>query len=111
MAKMTRIMWIGIEALATMLLGISVLTAQSIISGDISGTVTDPSAAILPIAEVTLQNSGTGDSRTAATNTQGIYRFAFVPPGTYSVMIAAPGFRSARRMHLQVVAGQSTTAD
>jgi hypothetical protein len=111
MAKMTKTMLISVQALATTLLCIPVLISQSIISGDLTGTVTDPSAASLPNAEVTLQNAGTSATQTVATNTQGVYRFAFIPPGTYSVTVAAPGFRNARQTHLQVVAGQSTTAD
>jgi hypothetical protein len=112
MAKMTKTMSISVQALATTLLCIPGLISQSIISGDITGTVTDPSAASLPNAEVTLQNAGTGATQTVATNTQGVYRFAFIPPGTYSVAVSASGFRNARQTHLQVVAaGQSTTAD
>jgi Carboxypeptidase regulatory-like domain len=104
-------MLISVQALTTTLLCIPGLISQSIISGDLTGTVTDPSAASLPNAEVTLQNAGTSATQTVATNTQGVYRFAFIPPGTYSVTVAAPGFRNARQTHLQVVAGQSTTAD
>ena len=87
------------------------LAAQSIISGDITGTVTDPSAASLPNAEVTMQNTSTGATQSTTTNTQGVYRFALIPPGTYNVTVLASGFRGARQTHLNVVAGQSAIAN
>jgi len=100
---------IGLALLSSVLF-VSVLVAQSIISGDITGTVTDPSAASLPNAQVTLRNAATGTVRTTITNTQGVYRFAFVMPGVYSVTVAAPGFRTARHTQLAVTAGQTSTA-
>jgi hypothetical protein len=98
-------------AVIATLLFIPVLPAQSIISGDITGTVTDPSGASLPSAQVTLQNAGTGTTQSIVTNTQGVYRFAFIPPGTYTVAVSASGFRNATQANLQVAAGQSTTAN
>ncbi|HUO28003.1 MAG TPA: carboxypeptidase regulatory-like domain-containing protein [Bryobacteraceae bacterium] len=90
---------------------VQVLPAQSIISGDITGTVTDPSGASLPGATVVLNNSGTGATQSATTNAQGLYRFALIPPGTYNVSVAASGFRRARQTRIMVQAGQSATAN
>jgi len=86
-------------------------TAQSIISGDITGTVTDPSNGRIPNAAVTLTNVATNASQTAITNQQGTYGFAFLPPATYSVTVKAVGFQAQQRAGIVVVAGQPTAAD
>jgi hypothetical protein len=111
MKEVTRRTLILCSVIIATVLFIPILAAQSIISGDITGAVTDPSGASLPDAQITLQNTGTGSSRTVATNTQGVYRFAFVPPGSYTVAVSASGFRNATQAGLQVAAGQSTTAN
>ena len=58
----------------------------------IKGTVTDPSGAVLPQANVELLNTGTGERREQRTTGDGLYNFAALPPGNYQVKAAAPGF-------------------
>ena len=86
------------------------LTGQTITSGDISGTVTDPSGAILSGVKVTLKNMGTGAEQNSATNDQGAYRFAFLEPGRYQLTINASGFQEAKRT-AEVQVGQTVTAN
>src|SRR4249920_1634034 len=71
------------------------LMAQSLVSGDLTGTVTDPSGAVVPNAQVTAKNAATGATRTTTSNASGAYRFALLPPGTYSVAATAEGFSKA----------------
>src|SRR5580698_2716018 len=71
--------------------------AQSITSGDVTGTVTDPTNAAIPGALVTLTNVNTNTSQSSATSSEGSYRFAFVPPGTYQVSATANGFQTQQR--------------
>jgi hypothetical protein len=97
-----------------LLIALSVATglyAQSITSGGITGTVKDPSGAVLPGANVTLTNPSTGFSRTETTSDQGQYRFSLLQPGTYTVTVSAGGFQKAEQAGLSVIAGQPTTAD
>ncbi len=72
----------------------SLLYGQSAITGDLTGTVTDPTGAVLPNTAVVLKNLQTGESQTASTNSQGQYRFSFLKPGTYSATVDAQGFKS-----------------
>ena len=65
------------------------LMAQSLVSGDLTGTVTDPSGAVVPNATVTLKSDATGATRTTTTNANGAYRFSLLPPGSYTVSVAA----------------------
>jgi hypothetical protein len=84
--------------------------AQSIISGDVTGTITDPSGAAIPGATVTLTNVNTNSSQQTTSNAEGTYHFAFVPPGAYKVGVSATGFQTLTRPGVSVSAGQPTTA-
>ncbi len=72
------------------------LMAQSLVSGDITGTVMDPSGAVVPNATVTLKSDATGETRTATSNSSGAYRFALLRPGTYMLSAEAKGFSKAQ---------------
>ena len=71
----------------------SLLLGQTSATGGLTGTVTDPSDAIVQNATVTLTNPSTGQTRIETTGGDGAYRFALLPPGAYSVKIEATGFR------------------
>src|ERR1044072_5039267 len=60
----------------------------------LSGSVTAPSGSVIPGAEVSLTNSQTGVVFQARTNDAGQYRFLFLNPGTYRLMVQGAGFRS-----------------
>src|SRR5258708_38553221 len=84
--------------------------AQSITSGDISGTVTDPSGAVLAGATVTLKNTETGATQTTKTSPEGSYRFALLGPGRYNITVSQAGFQDAKR-YVDVLVGQVMTAN
>jgi hypothetical protein len=83
--------------------------AQSIIAGDVTGTVTDPSGGAIQGATVTLTNVNTNTSQQTTTNAGGSYRFAFVPPGNYQIDVSATGFQGQQHPGVVVTAGQPTT--
>jgi protocatechuate 3,4-dioxygenase beta subunit len=70
------------------------LCAQSASTGALTGTVTDPTGAVVQHAHVALRNTGTDETRIAATDEEGAYRFALLPPGDYELK-ARP--RASRR--------------
>jgi len=72
----------------------SMLLAQSTTTGAISGTVTDPTGAVLPDVGVSLKSTEKGFTSTTKTNGQGFFQFPLVEPGTYSIAISAPSFKS-----------------
>ena len=63
------------------------------ITGTISGTVTDPSGAVLAEATVTITNTETGLVRTAQTNSSGAYNAPDLPAGTYIVVVRQASFK------------------
>jgi hypothetical protein len=83
--------------------------AQSLVSGDVTGVVTDPSGAVLPNVTVTLKSGETGAVQTRVTNAQGVYRFSLLSPGTYTISVAAKGFQPIEKQ-ATVSVGEATTA-
>lgn len=67
---------------------------QSATTGALTGTVTDPSGAIIAGASVTATNLATGQVRDTKTDANGFYRFSSLPPGNYSVKFSAAGFKT-----------------
>ena len=63
----------------------------------VSGTITDPSGAVVPGVSVTIVSQGTGLKRSALTDTAGEYRFAGLPTGNYSLRLEKTGFQSQVR--------------
>ena len=86
------------------------LMAQSLVSGDLTGTVTDPSGAVVSGATVTLQSSSNGATRNTTTGSNGTYRFSLLSPGSYLVTVTASGFSKAQTQ-TSVNIGQATVAD
>src|SRR6185295_3437960 len=68
----------------------SSLPAQSFTS--ISGSVADPSGAVVPNAAVSLENVNTNSKRETTSNSSGNYSFVQILPGNYRLTAKAPGF-------------------
>src|SRR5215467_4071738 len=78
-------------------------------TGSITGTVTDPSGAVITGAKVTLTNEGTAASLTTTTASDGLYRFSPVRIGTYRIDVAAEGFKTASEVHIAVDVSSNVT--
>lgn len=90
---------------------VSVCLAQTTNQGAITGTVTDPSGAVIPRASVSIINVSTGVSTNVETNSAGIYRMSFLPPGSYDVVVQAKGFKETRVTGTTVTVGQIVHVD
>lgn len=82
-------------AFLVVLLAVPSASGQAELGGRLRGTVVDPQGAAVIGAAVTLKNPATGNIRTATTNDTGAFIFVDVPAATYSLTVAAPGFRTA----------------
>ena len=80
------------------LIALACLAAFSLSAQDtrarVQGTVSDSSGAVVVSAAVTLINIETGVRSSQATGTTGAYLFDLVLPGTYTVTVELPGFRT-----------------
>ena len=81
------------------------------ITGRVVGTVTENTGAVIPNADISITNEGTGILSKSRTNSKGEYTFAFVPLGSYRVGVKVAGFRPAESSGNNVVVGQDTRVD
>ena len=86
------------------------LCAQSLTSGDVAGTIEDPSGAAVPGAHVNLLNKDTGSKQATITTSTGAYRFSLLNPGSYSLSVESPGFQ-ATAQNVTVAVGQAATVN
>jgi hypothetical protein len=82
-----------------------------LITGGITGTVTDPSGAIIPGATVTLINQETGLKLVAATDSRGVYTFTPIHIGSYTVEVSYKGFQQAVHKNITVEVTQTRTVN
>src|SRR6267143_162796 len=80
-------------------------------STEVVGTVTDPSGLVIAAADVTLTHIDTGVARKTQTNTDGIYVFPLIEPGTYRIDVRASGFKAHTTSNIQVVYQQRARVD
>jgi hypothetical protein len=78
--------------------------------GALRGAVRDAQG-VIPGAEITLISEETNAERSAMTNEVGEYAFASVLPGTYTVRVSLPGFRTEERKNVRVGTQQSLVLD
>ncbi len=72
------------------------------ITGQISGSITDPSGAAVVSAAVTATEINTGVKHTAQTNPQGAYSLLQLPAGTYRLDVESTGFQTYERIGITV---------
>ena len=101
---MKRIVGLLLTAVAGLLV-CSVAWSQGIFS-TITGTVQDPSGAVIPGAQVTLTNAASGTVRQTTANAQGYYTFASVPVGTYNLDVTSAGFQKFELKGIQLGGGE-----
>jgi len=70
-------------------------SAHAQFSGNVQGTISDPTGAVVANAAVTLHNVNTGVDLKQTANSSGFYRFSSIAPGDYTVITTAGGFKSS----------------
>jgi len=75
----------------------------------LSGTVVDPSGAVIPGAKVTLQSLTENARRDTVTDSAGFYRIPAILPGTYRLTVSASGFASQTFNNISLTSGQGST--
>jgi hypothetical protein len=85
--------------------------AQLAGSGTITGSVTDPSGAVVPGADVTIRNTDTGIEHKVQTTDAGVYTGSFIQPGHYEVEVRKAGFAGSMHKDLQLQVGQTLTVN
>ncbi len=78
------------------------LASQAATSGSISGTVKDPSGAVLPGASLILRNTSLGTQYKTTADANGYYSFPNLPVGEYDLTLTQPGFKAMQKSGIVV---------
>ena len=82
-------------AVFALLLAIPLVAVSQVTTATIVGTISDPSGAITPGAQVTARNVDTGLTRNVISGEDGTYRLEFLPVGHYALEVTTTGFKKA----------------
>jgi len=99
-----------VAVFAALLLLPSISLAQSVVTGGVSGIVTDPSGSVIVGATVNLKNNETGESQSTTTGSTGSFQFTLLKPGVYVVSATQSGFKQTTES-VDVLLGQIATAN
>src|SRR5882724_1855731 len=79
--------------------------------GTITGIITDSSGAVVPGAQISLQNPATGFTQSALSSTDGSYSFLYLPSGKYNLTAEKQGFRKAEISEVLVQVSTTSRTD
>src|ERR1700682_2377222 len=97
-------------ALAFLFVSATAVLAQSD-RGTITGTVSDPAGAVVASAAIEARNADTGVAYPTISTPTGNYTIAQLPPGSYDVSVAVPGFKKFVRTGITVSVAQVLRID
>ncbi|ADW71015.1 TonB-dependent receptor [Granulicella tundricola] len=105
---MLRKLTLTLLAFATMFLAATPPAgAQATTTGNLAGTVTDPSGAAIPNAKLIISDPATGSRNTQTTNSVGAYTFSDLQVGTYILSTTYPGFATTVTKDIGIETGRS----
>ena len=90
-----RVGWIYVLVLA-LFAGLSNAALAQGLNASVSGTITDPQGGVIPGVTVTVTNIGTSLSKTVKSDDSGYYAVSDLNPGTYNIVVSAPGFATKK---------------
>src|SRR5262245_36019299 len=102
---------VWLTALVCAVLAVTAPASAQVGQGRLTGTVTDAQGAVLPGVTVTATSPSLIGTRTATTEADGKFLFPALPSGSYKVTFELSGFRQLVRDNIQVVLGQTISAD
>src|ERR1035441_8942628 len=80
-------------------------------SAGIQGTVKDPTGALVAKAKIEVASPALIGTKKAESDSAGYYRFANLPPGTYSLTVTMTGFRTSRQEGIELATGHLPSID
>src|SRR2546425_5033760 len=111
--RKNRLSLITLACLGCLLAATAILqpVEAQVLYGSLVGNVKDPSQAAVPGATVTITNQLTNASRETITTDEGVYSFATVQTGTYTLKVSLPGFKEFKQTDVQVTLNNVTRVD
>src|SRR5215831_14490393 len=98
-------MLIVLTAVFVFALGVFQTSAQTV-TGQISGTVTDPTGAVIAGAKVALTNTVNGQTRDVVTDQTGSFIIPELVPGNYQITVTANGFQTYNQKDISLAASE-----
>ena len=86
-------------------------SGQSAGTSALTGTVTDPTGAVVPGVSITAINVATNQTRTSVTGGDGTYRLTLLPPGEYKVRFSVMGFKTAEVTSVTLIVTETAVLD
>ena len=96
---------------AVLILSFTVTSAYAQSTGTIQGTVVDATGAAIPNASINVKNQQTGEERSTATESSGLYVVPSLSVGTYRVEVRSAGLQTTAATNLEVSVGSVVRAD
>ena len=90
---------------ALLSLSIGARLRAQVVGGTVLGTVTDPSGAVIPDAQVSIRNESTGVVTAVTTDKDGFYTAPNLLPGSYDITVSGPGFTTEERKGVTLTVG------
>ena len=108
--QFVRMIWVVFLALlgATLFLGVAF---GQINRANLNGTVTDPSGASIPNAQVEVVAPDTGLKRQTTTGSSGVYSISSLPTGSYDLTVTGNGFKTFEERGIELSVGQTRTVN
>ena len=98
-----------ILAFAALIAAPNAFPQAAAINGQIEGTVTDPTGAVVPGVKIEIKNENTGYARAGESDSSGFYRFTVLPLGRYTVTADTSGFQKFTAQNVELTAGATAT--
>lgn len=90
---------------------VAVAAMAQVPTGEITGTVTDPTGAVVAGATITLTHPATNTRRIVSTNTAGVYSLPALQPGVYTLKVEMQGFTAQVRPDIEIQVAQVARID
>src|ERR1700722_9353273 len=100
---------LAVSFIALLLFWPTLASAQSVVTGGLTGIVTDATGSVIAGATVSLRNQSTSDVQSASTGSTGAYQFTLLKPGSYVISVSQPGFKQVTET-VEVLLGQTALA-
>jgi hypothetical protein len=111
LSALNRKIWFASILALTLVLGTLGAPAQTSTTGELRGTVSDSSGAVIPSAPITVINQATGERRMVKSAADGTFAVPLLQPGKYRIEIAPPGFEQEIHQGVTILVTETTVVN
>jgi len=101
--------FVGVFLILFLIFTASVPVYSQATGATLSGTISDPSGAVIPGAQVSIRNTATGLAKETIADSTGFYTLPNLPAGTYEIKVTANGFNTAVESNVTLGVGAQLT--